>query len=387
MRIVHVTDCYLPRMGGIETQVADLVHHQSAAGHDVHVVTSTSQDADRNGQVHRIQAGWIRETMLRSLRTLQTVGQLRPDVVHCHNSVLSPLAVAVAGGASELGIPTAVTVHSLLPAVGPILPLSGHVLGVRGLRVAWSAVSEVAAGPVRRVVGRSAQVEVLPNAVDVGWWREAASSRRSPRTDEVRIVSVGRMAGRKRPLPLLRIMAEVRDLVGSDVPLRLVLVGDGPQLRQVARRVRDLGMSDWVDLPGQLSRREIRDVLAAADLYVAPARLESFGIAALEARAVGLPVVAKDRGGVGEFVTNGTDGILATTDDDMARALARLVESAPLRESIRAHNGAVAPAFAWGDALARTDQLYARAADLVGRSDSFVRPVPALTAPDLQVAR
>jgi glycosyltransferase involved in cell wall biosynthesis len=195
------------------------------------------------------------------------------------------------------------------------------------------------------------------------------------------------MAGRKRPLPLLRMMAEVRDLVGSDVPLRLVLVGDGPQLRQVARRVRDLGMSDWVDLPGQLSRREIRDVLAAADLYVAPARLESFGIAALEARAVGLPVVAKDRGGVGEFVTNGTDGILATTDDDMARALARLVESAPLRESIRAHNCAVAPAFAWGDALARTDQLYARAADLVGRSDGFVRPVPALTAPDLQVAR
>ena len=53
MRIVHVTDCYLPRMGGIETQVADLVRHQSAAGHDVHVVTSTTEDADPNAQVHR----------------------------------------------------------------------------------------------------------------------------------------------------------------------------------------------------------------------------------------------------------------------------------------------------------------------------------------------
>jgi glycosyltransferase involved in cell wall biosynthesis len=337
--------------------------------------------------VHRIQAGWIRETMLRSLRTLQTVGQLRPDVVHCHNSVLSPLAVAVAGGASELGIPTAVTVHSLLPAVGPILPLSGHLLGVRGLRVAWSAVSEVAAVRVRHVMGPAAQVDVLPNAVDVGWWRDAASTRRSPRTDEVRVVSVGRMAVRKRPLALLRILAEVRDLVRADVPVRLVLVGDGPQRRQVARRIRDLGMSDWVDLPGQLPRCEIRDVLAAADVYVAPATLESFGIAALEARAVGLPVVAKDRGGVGEFVTNGTDGILATTDGDMARALARLVESTPLREGIRAHNAAVAPAFGWAEALARTDQLYARAAELVGRSEGFVRPVPVLTTGDHQVAR
>jgi glycosyltransferase involved in cell wall biosynthesis len=306
-------------------------------------------------------------------------------VVHCHNSVLSPLAVAVAGGASELGIPTAVTVHSLLPAVGPVLPLSGHMLGVRNLRVAWSAVSEVAARPVRRVV--AAQVDLLPNAVDVGWWRAATSTRRSPTTNEVRVVSVGRMAVRKRPLPLLRILAEVRDLVRADLPVRLVLVGDGPQRRQVAQRIRYLGMSDWVDLPGQLPRCEIRDVLAAADLYVAPATLESFGIAALEARAVGLPVVAKDRGGVGEFVTNGTDGILATTDGDMARALARLVESTPLREGIRAHNCAVAPAFGWADALVRTDQLYARAADLVGRSEGFLRPVPVLTAADLQVAQ
>jgi glycosyltransferase involved in cell wall biosynthesis len=385
MRIVHVTDCYLPRMGGIETQVADLVRHQSAAGHDVHVVTGTTEAADQNGQVHRIRAGWIRETMLRSQRTVQTVGRLRPDVVHCHNSVLSPLAVAVAGGASELGIPTAVTVHSLLPAVGPVLPLSGYVLGVRDLRVAWSAVSEVAARLVRRVV--AAEVDLLPNAVDVGWWRAAASTRRAPITNEVRVVSVGRMAVRKRPLPLLRILAEVRDLVRSDVPVRLVLVGDGPQRRQVAQRIRDLGMSDWVDLPGQLPRCEIRDVLAAADLYVAPATLESFGIAALEARAVGLPVVAKDRGGVGEFVTNGTDGILATTDGDMARALARLVESTPLREGIRAHNCAVAPAFGWAEALARTDQLYTRAADLVGRAEGFVRRVPVLTAADLQVAQ
>jgi glycosyltransferase involved in cell wall biosynthesis len=386
MRIVHVTDCYLPRLGGIERQVADLVRHQGAAGHDVHVLTRTADASDASAAVHRIQAGWVRETILGSARTMKSVRELQPDVVHCHNSVLSPLAVAVAGAASDAGIPTVVTVHSLLPAWGPLLPMSGALLGMRGTRIAWSAVSEVAAAPVRRVLGRHARVDVLPNAVDVGWWRDAPPSQRAKGCREVRVVTVGRLAIRKRPLALIDMMAQVRDRVRADVPLRLVVVGEGPLRGRVERRVRDLGMSDWVDLPGQLTRHDIRDVLAAADVYVAPATLESFGIAALEARSVGLPVVAKARGGVGEFVTNGTDGVLATTDGDMAVALARLIGSPTLRTAIRSHNSAVAPAFGWDEALSRVDELYARATELAGRSRSLVRGSSALPAAELQAA-
>jgi glycosyltransferase involved in cell wall biosynthesis len=393
MRIVHVTDCYLPRLGGIETQVADLVRHQSAAGHDVHVLTrtadtpNTADTADTSTYVHRIRAGWFHETILGSARTLHTVDELRPDVVHCHNSALSPLAVAVAGAASDLGIPTAMTVHSLLPSVGPLMPLSGTLLGMRGTCIAFSAVSEVAAALVRRVLGSKARVDILPNAVDVGWWRDAAGSPRTARPREVRVVTVGRLAIRKRPLALVALMAQVRDLVSADIPVRLIVVGDGPQRARIERRVRVLGMRDWVDLPGQLTRSEIRDLLSAADIYAAPAVLESFGIAALEARSVGLPVVAKAHGGVGEFVTDGTEGFLATTDRDMARALARLIESPSLRASIRAHNCAVAPAFGWDEALARTDELYARAADQAGRSAGLVGPAPVLPAAELQAAR
>lgn len=387
MRIVHVTDCYLPRLGGIETQVADLVRHQSAAGHDVHVLTRTADSADTSSYVHRVRAGWFRETILGSARTVHTLAELRPDVVHCHNSALSPLAVAVAGAASDLGIPTAMTVHSLLPAVGPLMPLSGSLLGMRGTCIAFSAVSEVAAALVRRVLGSKGHVDVLPNAVDVGWWRDAAGTARTAGSGEVRVVTVGRLAIRKRPLALVTMMARVRDLVSTDIPLRLIVVGDGPQRARVHRRVRDLGMRGWVDLPGQLMRSEIRELLAAADIYAAPAVLESFGIAALEARSVGLPVVAKAHGGVGEFVTDGTEGVLTTTDGDMARALARLIESPTLRATMRAHNCAVAPAFGWDDALARTDELYARAADLAGRSGAFTRPTPVLPPAELQSAR
>lgn len=386
MRIVHVTDAYLPQLGGIETHVADLVRHQTAAGHDVHVVTSTADATPTPPGVHRVRGGWIREMLVGSVRSAQTVRELRPDVVHCHNSVLSPLAVAVAATAAEARLPTAVTVHSLLPAVGPLLPLSGSLLAVRGSSIAWSAVSEVAAAPVRRVLGARTEVAVVPNAVDVGWWRDGRQQHHVSSNGEVRVISVGRMAGRKRPLALVRMMSRVRRLVADDVPVRLVLVGDGPQRGNVERRTLELGMSDWVDLPGRLSRGAIRGVLHAADVYVAPATLESFGIAALEARAVGLPIVAKARGGVGEFVSDGVEGHLATSDRDMVRVIAELIASPSARATIRSHNQAMAPAFGWGDALSRTDRLYARAAELAGRRDHVVRHAPVATA-ELEAAR
>ena len=65
-------------------------------------------------------------------------------------------------------------------------------------------------------------------------------------------------------------------------------------------------------------------MLGRAHVFVAPADLESFGIAALEARCAGLPVVAKSSGGVREFVRDGVEGLLCDTDEDMVQALVRL---------------------------------------------------------------
>src|SRR3954471_20711697 len=227
MRILHVTDCYLPRLGGIETQVADLVRHQAADAQDVHVLTSTAYSGDTCDCISRVRGASLREMVLARARATHILTDLRPDVLHCHNSVLSPLALAVAAAGSDLGIPTAITVHSLLPAWGPLLPMSGSLFGMRRTRIAWSAVSEAAARPLRRLLGRNTRVDVLPNAVDVGWWRDVAPSRQATGSREVRVVTVGRLAVRKRPLALIDIMARVRHQIRADVPLRLVLVGDG----------------------------------------------------------------------------------------------------------------------------------------------------------------
>jgi glycosyltransferase involved in cell wall biosynthesis len=124
-------------------------------------------------------------------------------------------------------------------------------------------------------------------------------------------------------------------------------------------------MSGWVELTGRLTRDEIREVYRRADVFVAPANLESFGIAALEARSAGLPVVAKANSGIREFVSSETEGLLAATDAELAGALVRLCRDAGLRNRIAEHNRTVPPSVTWDDVLVRTDAIYAQAARLL----------------------
>jgi glycosyltransferase involved in cell wall biosynthesis/uncharacterized membrane protein YbhN (UPF0104 family) len=353
-RIAHVTDVFLPRLGGIETHVDDLVRHQRAAGIDAEVLTPTAAgDGPDPDWVRRLPAGAARSSIADY------------DVVHVHVSMWSPYGVGVARAAIAAGVPTLVTVHSMWAGAGGVIRLAA-LAGLRRWPVAWSAVSGAAADTFRRSLGDT-EVAVLPNAIDVEDWREptqglveAALVVADPAAP-VTLVSVMRLMPRKRPVHLVRLFASVRAATpGADV--RLVIVGDGPLRRRVERRVARSGLSGVVRLTGRLTREQVHDELRAASVYVAPAPKESFGIAALEARCVGLPIVASRASGVGEFVRHQEDGLLVGGDAEMARALVRLVTDPELRARITTHNRAVAPPFDWSDILSQTDDLYAVAA-------------------------
>ena len=236
------------------------------------------------------------------------------DVVHLHLSVACPFSTRVAQAAAGLGVPVVATVHSLWTGREGWVRIIGAIAGWDAWPVRWTAVSAAAARgdarPARRAHagGRRAQRRRRGLVVRVRHPLEDASR-------PITFVSVMRLAGRKRPLPLLEAFAAARRAVPADLPLRLVIVGEGPLERKVRARITDLGLDGCVELTGGLSRDEIRDLYRSADGYVAPSHQESFGIAALEARAAGLPVVAMRSGGVGEFVGHGTEGLLCEDDE------------------------------------------------------------------------
>ncbi len=183
---------------------------------------------------------------------------------------------------------------------------------------------------------------------------------------DVRVVSAMRLATRKRPLPLLRTMAAVRALVPPGTGIRLEIFGEGPDRGRLERFVASHDMAGWVRLPGRVSREELRERYALSDIFVAPAPLESFGIAALEARTVGLPVVGRLGSGVQEFVKDGLNGFLASGEAAMVGCLARLVGDAPLRESMKAYNRNTPPEQSWGRILDAAEAEYHRAIAVSG---------------------
>jgi glycosyltransferase involved in cell wall biosynthesis len=228
--------------------------------------------------------------------------------------------------------------------------------------LAFTAVSDLAAEPVRRILGPDQPVTVLPNGVDVAAWRVSPVPH-DPH--EVRLVSAMRLARRKRPIPLLRMVSALRDRVPEGTALRLTILGAGPLRRAIRAVARRHGMAGWVELPGRLDHEQMLDEYRRSDIYVAPARMESFGIAAIEARTAGLPVVALAESGIREFVRDGVEGLLAADDSEMVEAMHRLVTDLVVRQRIADHNRRTPPVQDWPYVQRRAEEEYARAVRLV----------------------
>jgi glycosyltransferase involved in cell wall biosynthesis len=359
MRIAHVTDVYLPRLGGVELQVHDLAAHQRARGDDAIVVTTTPAgpvDVAGDASARRLTTiddglGRGPYRMVRG-RTLADVLHAHDvQLVHAHISAFSPLAWTAARLAAETGRPTVVTVHSMWTDVLPMVRGYARWQRAREWPVAWGAVSSAAATAVREALD-GADVAVVPNGIDPADWTPRHHAE--PRVPT--LISVMRMVRRKRPRALLDILLDLRDTHPGR--FRAVLVGDGPLLPRLRQRVEAAGAEREIRLTGALDRPAIRRLLTSSSLYVAPALRESFGIAALEARSAGLPVLARTETGIADFIRPGVEGWLADSDRALALTIAGLLDDPDRLAATARHNRATAPTVDWQVALDATDALY-----------------------------
>jgi glycosyltransferase involved in cell wall biosynthesis len=371
VKVALLTDCYLPRLGGIEVQTHDLAAQLRDRGHEVEVFTATlGQQRQRHGfiehvdgiPVHRMAIRLPWELPVNPFAPPEVKRRLRAgafDVAHVHMGVVSPFATDLAGVALGLGLPTAITWHCLMERSQPVFRVLGHARRWGASGAALSAVSGVAAASVQQVVGRGSEVRVFPNGIDATLWRPPP---RPPRDADapVRVVAAMRFAARKRPLAVLEVAARARSLAGNR-PMTLTLFGEGPERRRLERFAATQGLGDWLTMPGRVGRDRLRQSYWDSDVYLTPARLEAFGIAALEARTAGLPVVARRDTGVGDFVVDGVNGLLGGDDAALAGGLARLLAEPQLLRRIADTNRTVAPAQDWPSVAALAEDEYRRA--------------------------
>ena len=177
-------------------------------------------------------------------------------------------------------------------------------------------------------------IEVIPNFIcQTDYARHPVDALRSTLAPqgEPLLVHVSTFRPVKRPGDCVEILARV---LQQGITTRLVMVGDGAERTNLEHRARSLGVYDKCIFVGK--QPKIVDYLSAADVLLLPSEQESFGLAALEAMACEVPVVASRVGGIPEVVTDGETGFLSEVGDvdKMSVDAARLLSNPTLRRDM-----------------------------------------------------
>jgi N-acetyl-alpha-D-glucosaminyl L-malate synthase BshA len=173
-------------------------------------------------------------------------------------------------------------------------------------------------------------IDVIPNFVDSERFKPAPDSSMTAAPDRTAprvLVHVSNFRPVKRVQDVVRVFARVR----ARRPAKLLLVGDGPDAEQTRALAATLGVAGDVTFLGE--RIDLTDVLCHSDVFLLTSETESFGLAALEAMACGVPVVAAAVGGLPEVITDGETGLLAPLADidALTAQVSRLLDDEALR--------------------------------------------------------
>ena len=340
--------CYAS-IGGSGIIATELGKALAARGHRVHIMSGEMPvrlgDYQPGLAYHRVEPPnypLFREPqylLALTSKIVQVSLDERLDIVHAHYAIPHATAACLARqiiSVRHRGVAPRVvtTLHGTdITVLGPDPSYSEIVAFGIEQSDGVTAVSQSLRDDTRRELGVSCDIRVIHNFIDcVAYQRRDASGvrERLAPNGEALLIHVSNFRPVKRVAAVVEIFARVR----RTLPARLVLVGDGPDAGAAARVARQLGVADDVLFLGE--QDALVPLLSAADVFLLTSSQESFGLAALEAMACGVPVVATRVGGVPEVVEDGVSGFLHPPDDPdgMARSVLALLGDADLRRRI-----------------------------------------------------
>ena len=337
-----------PTYGGSGIVGSELGRDLAQRGHNVHFISSVlpTRVTELNERVHFHEVEMMSYPLFEhqpydlALATkMATVARAEKlDLLHVHYAIPHSISAILARESikEKRYVPVITTLHgtdiTLVGADRSYLPITRYALqqsdGV-------TAVSRFLKKATIETFDFD-DIEVIPNFICPQHYRrtpEAPLRAELAPNGEKLLVHVSNFRSVKRPADCIDIVAKARE-AGENV--RLIMVGDGPERSAVFYRAEQSGVSDNSIFVGK--QGNIPDYLGVSDVFLLPSELESFGLAALEAQACELPVIATRIGGIPEVVSEGETGFLSEIgdvekmaadtikllrDDDMRRAFGK----------------------------------------------------------------
>ena len=273
------------------------------------------------------------------------------EIMHAHVARDYPVIALAAARAG--GLPFVLTRHLQFPLS------RGHRITLRGVaRVI--AVSQVVADSLyaQRVFDRD-KIVVIHHGIDFEKFSQGIKA--GPENNGRRVGTIGQLAPAKGQRDFVRAAAIVADRIGD---VEFIIAGEdksrtGENRHRLAELIRQLGLGDRVSLLGRCD--DLPQLLATFDLFVSPSRLESFGLAIVEAMACGVPVIATGTGGAGEIIHEGETGRLVPIGDAkaLANGICDLLGNPAERERLSANaRRDVADRFSLAKMVDATERIY-----------------------------
>ena len=341
--------CYAS-VGGSGVVATELAHALALRGHHIHVISSERPFRWRAGvpglSFERVEVPpypLFREPqyLLALTTTIARVSEEQHlDVVHAHYAVphatAAYLACHVLAAAGVAAPRTVTTLHGTdITLVGSDPSYARVVAFSIEQSDGVTTVSNSLRADTVASLGVRHDITVIPNFLDCGEYRRRpepdlrAHFCPPDRCDAV-VIHVSNLRAVKR----VDVALDVFRLIRRRVRARFLIVGDGPVRADIERRVAEYGLTGDVTFVGE--QQDLVALLSIADLFLLPSAQESFGLAALEAMACEVPVVASNVGGLPEIIADGVTGFVCAPEDVacMAERGVALLTDPALRLSI-----------------------------------------------------
>ncbi len=333
--------CYASQ-GGSGVVATELGLHLARRGCEVHFIASELpfrlQGYDRNIIYHKVEMPqypvFQHSPYTLSLATVMCEVALQHDLDLLHVHYAIPHAASAYLARQMLlprRLPVVTTLHgtdiTLVGREPSFFPITRFVIEQSD---AVTAVSQFLKQETLRVFKTGDDIKVIPNFVDARTFRpQPEHPLRKKFAEEGQFVLIH--ASNFRKVKNVPAVIEVLDLLRPELPVTLLLVGEGPELGAARQLVEERGLADSVQFLGHIDHLE--NILPVADALLLPSWHESFGLVALEAMACGVVPLVTTRGGAEEFIQDEVNGFLRDPDDvdGMANAIRRLATDGELR--------------------------------------------------------